>query len=49
MSLFCEFPNKRIQMAVLDLLFVYGSGWSASTVTDPQTPINSEIPLSRTD
>ena len=47
-SLFSEFPNQGIQMAVLDLLFAFGSGWSTGTTTDPKTPINSETPLCRT-
>jgi len=29
-------------------LFVYGSGWSTGTITDPETPVSREIPLCRT-
>lgn len=47
-NLFTEFVNKDIQLAILDLLFAFGTGYSTSTATDPEIPIDGEILLCRT-
>ena len=47
-NLFTEFPNQGVSNAVMDMIFLFGSGWSTGTVTDPKVPINNETVLCRT-
>jgi len=47
-NLFTEFANKEIALAILDLLFAFGSGYNTSTATDPEIPIDDDIQLCRT-
>lgn len=47
-NLFTEFVNQDISLAILDLLFAFGSGSITSTITDPETYVNDEIVLCRT-
>ena len=46
-SLFAEFGNREISNAILDLLYVFGSGCTTSTVTDSSTPTSDESNLCR--
>jgi hypothetical protein len=47
-NLFSEFVHKEIALAILDLLFAFGSGYSTGTVTDPEIGVDNESPLCRT-
>jgi hypothetical protein len=47
-NLFSEFVNKDISLAILDLLFAFGSGYTTGTATDPEIRVNDEILLCRT-
>jgi hypothetical protein len=48
-SLFCEFDDSRLAMAVLDLIFTFGSGFMRGTSVEPMEPISDEYPLCRTE
>lgn len=47
-NLFTEFVHKEISLAIFDLLFAFGSGYTTSTVTDPEISVDDEILLCRT-
>jgi hypothetical protein len=48
-SLFCEFDDSRLAMAVLDLIFTFGSGFMRGTTVEPMEPISDDYPLCRTE
>lgn len=47
-NLFTEFIHKEVSLAILDLLFAFGSGYTTCTVTDPEVRVDDEILLCRT-
>lgn len=47
-GLFQEFDNPLICTAILDLLFVFGSGCTTATITDPNSFVGADTPLCRT-
>jgi hypothetical protein len=47
-NLFTEFENEKISLAIIDLLFAFGSGYTTSTVTDPEIRVDDDISLCRT-
>lgn len=48
-SLFCEFEDSALAMAVLDLIFTFGSGFMRGTMVELMEPISDEYPLCRTE
>ncbi len=47
-NLFTEFENEDISLVIIDLLFAFGSGYTTSTVTDPEIRVDDDILLCRT-
>ena len=47
-NLFTEFPEKIIAIAIMDLLFAYGSGYTKSTLTESEIDVDVEDKLCRT-
>jgi hypothetical protein len=48
-SLFCEFEDSALAMAVLDLIFTFGSGFMRGTMVELMEPISDDYPLCRTE